>query len=237
MSGPVWRRRRDEALALGGSSSNVRSSKGNSEDFDDETLTIMKTHTYQTHLRLVNKQIASLEAPHVNNVDIRTAGATKLSGNEVTGATGKAGNKYEIKAVATAPVALTRGSHKLKNVESSSPQSGNVRTQPKRNRQYRNREKRHRPTGIQVGEVKQMKIESFPTAAELPDDGLLFDDLGVVTQDDVQKSENKGTRGLIPVAVTLKTKGRCSRKVLSLRSTLMITGAQRPLTSNGCTAD
>ena len=154
MSGPVWRRSRDEALALRGSSSNVESSKGNSEDFEDEeTIIKKKTNTYQSHLKLVDKQIdatsapiVSLEAPPVHNVDIRTAGATKHSGNEVTGATGspplsKAGIKYELKAVATAPVALTRGSHKLKNVERSSSQSGNVRTQPKRNRQYRNRGK------------------------------------------------------------------------------------------------
>ena len=156
MSGPVWKRSSDEAWAAVGSLSNDKRTKGNNEEFEDEeNLIKKKTQTYQSHLKLVDKQIdaisaptASLEAPPVNNVAIRTAGATKHRGNEVTGATGspplsKAGIKYEIKAVATAPVALTRGSHKLKNVESSSPQSGNVRTQPKRNRQYRNRGKRH----------------------------------------------------------------------------------------------
>ena len=86
----AWKKRSlDEARALGGSFGNVKSSKGNSEDFDDdETLIKKKTHTYQTHLKLVDKQIASLEEPPVNNVDIRTAGATKHSDSEVTGATG-----------------------------------------------------------------------------------------------------------------------------------------------------
>ena len=92
MSGPVWKRRRDAALALEGSLSNVKGSKGNSEDFDEEeTLTIKKTNTYQSHLKLVDMQIAatsapiaSLEATTVNNVNIRTAGATKHNGCEAT---------------------------------------------------------------------------------------------------------------------------------------------------------
>ena len=80
-----WKKRNlDEARALGGSLSNVKGSKGNSEDFDEEeTLTIKKTNTYLSHLKLVDKQldatsapIASLEAPPVNNVDTRTAVAT-----------------------------------------------------------------------------------------------------------------------------------------------------------------
>ena len=85
MSGPVWKRSWDEALALGGNLSNVKRSKGNSEDFDDEDTRIKKiTNTYQSHLKLVDMQIAatsapiaSLEATTVNNVDIRTAGATQ----------------------------------------------------------------------------------------------------------------------------------------------------------------
>ena len=83
----AWKKRSlDEARASGGSLSNVKSSKGSSKDFDDEeTLLKKKTHTYQSHLKL---WIVSLEAPPVNNVDFRAAGATKHSGNEVTGATG-----------------------------------------------------------------------------------------------------------------------------------------------------
>ena len=89
----AWKKRSlDEARALGGSLSNVKCSKGNSEEIDEEeTLIKKKTNTYQTHLKLVHKQIdatsatiASLEAPHVNNVDTRTAGATKHNGIEAT---------------------------------------------------------------------------------------------------------------------------------------------------------
>ena len=83
-----WQKRSlDEARALGGSLSNVKGSKGNSEDFDEEeTLTKKKTNTYLSHLKLVDKQIdaasapiATLEAPPVNNVDTRTAVATGCS--------------------------------------------------------------------------------------------------------------------------------------------------------------
>ena len=83
----AWKKRSpDEAWTSGDSSSKVKSSKGNSDDFEDEGTTIKKkTHTYQSHLKL---GIVSLEAPPVNNVDFRAAGATKHSGNEVTGATG-----------------------------------------------------------------------------------------------------------------------------------------------------
>ena len=74
----------DEARAVGGSISNVKGNKGNNEDFDEEeTLTIKKSNTYLSHLKLVDKQIdatsapsATLEAPAVNNVDTRTAVAT-----------------------------------------------------------------------------------------------------------------------------------------------------------------
>ena len=54
----AWKKRSlDEARALGGSLSNDKSSKSNSEDFDDEeTLIKKKTNTYQSHLKLVDKQ-------------------------------------------------------------------------------------------------------------------------------------------------------------------------------------
>ena len=95
-----WKKRSlDEARALGGSLSSVKDSKGNSEDFDEEeTLTIKKTNTYLSHLKLVDKQldatsapIASMEATPVNNVDTGIA--------EVTGCSSmfKADNKQQRK--------------------------------------------------------------------------------------------------------------------------------------------
>ena len=89
----AWKKRSlDEARALGGNLNNAKSSRSNSEDFDDEETRIKKkTNTYQSHLKLVQMQvaatsapIASLEATTVNNVDIRTAGATKHNGFEAT---------------------------------------------------------------------------------------------------------------------------------------------------------
>ena len=148
----AWKKRSlDEARALGGSFGNVKSSKGNSEDFEEEeTLIKKKTHTYQTHLKLVDKQIASQEAPPVNNVDIGTAGVTKHSGNEVTGATG------------------------------SSPLSKADKKQQKKSRQKENHTLSHWPVSlVSMGEVKQIPIESFPCTDNLPAPGdLPLNDLG-----------------------------------------------------------
>ena len=149
--------------------------KSNVKDSDLDSLKIKKVY-HRTHLKLVDKwqSVEVLVPPkdvtpvyNVQHVDSSVKAAQPHAQSETPDIMDLF-PKYEIKAVAIAPVALTRGSHKLKNVESSSPQSGTVRPQPKRNRQYINREKRHRPTGIQVGEVKQMKIGSFPTVADLP---------------------------------------------------------------------
>ena len=64
MSGPVWKRSWDEALALGGNLSNVKRSKGNSEDLEEEeTLIKKKTNTYQIQLKLIDKQTAATSAP------------------------------------------------------------------------------------------------------------------------------------------------------------------------------
>ena len=127
--------------------------------------------------------IVSLEAPPVNNVDFRAAGATKHSGNEVTGATGSP--------------SLSKADKK----------------QQKNRRQKDNHMQSHRPVSlVSKGEVKQMKIGPFPTAADLPANGLLFD-LERVDLDDVQKPGSNGTGGLIPVAVTLKTKIKVPKSV------------------------
>ena len=59
-----WKKRSlDEARASWGSLSSVKESKGNSEDFDEEeTLTIKKTNTYLSHLKLVDKQLDATSA-------------------------------------------------------------------------------------------------------------------------------------------------------------------------------
>ena len=178
----AWMKRSpDEARASGGSSSKDKSSKGNSDDFEDEGTTIKKkTHTHQSHLKL---GMVSLEAPSVNNVDFRAAGATKHSGNEETGATGSP--------------SLSKADKK----------------QQKNRRQKDNHMQSHRPVSlVSTGEVKQMKIGPFPTAADLPANGLLFDDL------DVQKPESKDPRGLIPAAVVLKPKRKVSPKSVKFAS-------------------
>ena len=183
----AWKKRSpDEARASGGSSSKVKSSKSNSDDFEDEgTLIKKKTHTYQSHLKL---RIVSLEAPPVNNVDFRAAGATKHSGNEVTGATGSP--------------SLSKADKK----------------QQKNRRQKDNHMQSHRPVSlVSIGEVKQMKIGPFPTAADLPANGLLFDDLEGVATGDVQKPENKSARDLIP-AVVLKPKRKVPPKSVKFAS-------------------
>ena len=110
MSKPAWMRSSDEARAGGGGIFlNDKSDKAAEEEESSEggALTKKKTQTYRSHLKLVDKRVdtisaptTSLEAPPAHNVDIRTAGVTKHSGNEVTGATGcpplsKADNKQQ----------------------------------------------------------------------------------------------------------------------------------------------
>ena len=134
--------------------------KSNVKDSDMDSLQIKKVH-HRTHLKLVDKR-QSVEVPvpskdvtpvyneqHVDS-SVKVAQPHVESEPDMTDLS----PKYEIKS---SVIAL----NKLRNVESSPSQSGTVRPQPKRNRQYINREKRHRPTGILVGEVKQMKIGSF----------------------------------------------------------------------------
>ena len=50
MSGSVWKRSWDEALALGGNLSNVKRSKGNSEDIEEEETLIKKKQTPISHI-------------------------------------------------------------------------------------------------------------------------------------------------------------------------------------------
>ena len=52
MSGPVWKRSWDEALALGGSLSNVKGSKGNNEDYEDEENPIKKKRVLKKMVRV-----------------------------------------------------------------------------------------------------------------------------------------------------------------------------------------
>ena len=181
MSGPVWKRSWDEALALGDNLSNVKKSKGNSEDIEeDETLIKKNTNTYQIHLKLIDKQIAatsapiaSPEAPHVNNVDIRTAGATKHNGLEAT-STDKSDKKQQ------------------KNI-----------------RQKVNRTLRHRPVPlVSTGEVKQLSLEPFPCTDYLPaPHELPFNDLGKLTPASfvtkkLRQSSSLGKKKVSPVSAT-----------------------------------
>jgi len=160
MSKSAWRRSSDEARAGGGGSFlHDKSDKTAEEEESSEggALIKKKTQTYQSHLKLVHKQIdmisaptTSQEAPPADNVDTRTAGSTKHNGNVVTGATG------------------------------SSPISKADKKQQKNHKQRENHKLKHRPLSfVNMGEVKQTPIESFPHTDNLPaPEDLPFNDLG-----------------------------------------------------------
>ena len=112
------------------------------KDSDDDSDAKIEKVYHKSHLRLIDKVLPA-EVPAPSEEDATVDNEQHVD-SSVKAAKPHAQSVTLDKMIPAA--AQTRGSHKLKDVESSSSQSGAVRPQPKKNRQFTNIKKRHRPT-------------------------------------------------------------------------------------------
>ena len=174
--GPAWKRSSDEARAEGGSLSKIKSDKAIEQLTDEELNITIKKDDLCSHLRLASSRSdesskhAEVSEEHnngkstVTNVDTTPSDLIVLT------------EASTVNSATTQQIDISAATSQQKHCAGL----GTIDThkQKKKLSQNKNRQRKHRRVALASGgEVKQMEKGSFPSAADLPVNGLLFDNL------------------------------------------------------------